>query len=77
MWEKVRGEGGGLPVLKEWTAALRQPGIHDNRLRTNFIPCRGLFVPLEKVDKGEESKRSCGRVMEAEVADARPVSAAP
>lgn len=58
-----------LPVLKEWTAELRQPHIHGNRLRTNFIPSAGFSVPLEKVDKG--------RMMRAEVADARPVSAAP
>lgn len=64
-----------LPVLKEWTE-LRQPHIHGNRLRTNFIPGQGLFVSLEKVDKGEEGKRSGGRAMRAEAADARPVSAA-
>lgn len=70
------GSGTRSLFLKEWTE-LRQPHIHGNRLRTNFIPCRGLFVSLEKVDKGEGSKRSRGRAMRAEVADARPVSAAP
>lgn len=72
----VGGAGHMFSVLKEWTE-LRQPHIHGNRLRTNLIPRWGLFVSREKVDKGGESKRSRGRAMRAEVADARPVSAAP